>query len=61
MSQATATERQAIPAPRGVRNSATRVVASTLGVYGGLLGLEHGYFETLQGSAWPIHPRLFLQ
>jgi hypothetical protein len=53
MSQATTTGRQAIPASRGVRNSATRVVASTLGVYGGLLGLEHGYFETLQGSVAP--------
>ncbi len=38
MAQATTTGRQAIPASRGVRNSATRVVASTLGVYGGLLG-----------------------
>ncbi len=35
MLQATATGRQAIPAPRGVRNSATRVVASTAGVYEG--------------------------
>ena len=38
MAQATTTGRQAIPVPRGVRNSATRVVASTLGVYGGLSG-----------------------
>jgi hypothetical protein len=33
--------------------SATRIAASTLGVYAGLLGMEHGYFETLQGSVAP--------
>jgi hypothetical protein len=53
MSQTTLTGQEATPAPRGVRNSATRIVASTLGVYGGLLGLEHGYFETLQGGVAP--------
>ncbi len=53
MSQATATERQAIPAPRGVRNSAARIVASALGVFAGLFGMEHGYFETLQGNVAP--------
>ncbi len=30
--------------------SATRIVASTVGVYAGLLGIEHGFFETLQGN-----------
>jgi len=53
MSQTTLTGQETTPAPRGVRNSATRIVASTLGVYGGLLGLEHGYFETLQGGVAP--------
>ena len=51
MSQATTTGHQAIPAPRGVRNRATRIVASTVGVYGGLLGMEHGYFETLHRNS----------
>ena len=31
--------------------SATRVIASTLGAIVGLAGVEHGFFETLQGSA----------
>lgn len=29
---------------------ALRVTASVFGVYAGLLGMEHGYFETLQGN-----------
>lgn len=37
----------------GQRISATRIVATTIGVVAGLLGLEHGYFETLQGNAAP--------
>ncbi len=53
MSQATPTGHQALPAPRGTRNSATRIVASTVGVFAGLLGLEHGYFEALQGNVTP--------
>jgi hypothetical protein len=52
MSQATI-RRQAIPAPRGVRNSATRIVASTVGMYGGLIGIEHGIGEILQGNVAP--------
>lgn len=32
---------------------ATRIVASTVGVMAGLLSIEHGYFETLQGHAVP--------
>ncbi len=51
--EATPTERQAIPAPGGMRNCATRVVASTLGILAGLLGLVHGYLETLQGNVAP--------
>lgn len=34
-------------------NSATRAVASTLGVLVGLAGVEHGFFEALQGNVSP--------
>ena len=33
--------------------TATRVTASALSIYAGLLGIEHGYFEILQGNAKP--------
>jgi hypothetical protein len=33
--------------------SATRLVASTYGVLAGLAGVEHGFFETLQGNVAP--------
>ncbi len=33
--------------------SATRILASLVGVYCGLLRMEHGYFETLQGNVAP--------
>ena len=33
--------------------SATRIVASIVGVFGGLMGMEHGYFEKLQGNVAP--------
>ncbi len=45
---------QAIPAPRGVRNSATRGVASTVGVLAGLLGVEHPHF--FHGIKWFLIP-----
>ena len=32
---------------------AVRVTAAVFGVYAGLLGIEHGYFETLQGNVVP--------
>jgi hypothetical protein len=32
---------------------ATRIVAASLGVVAGLAGLEHGYFEILQGNVQP--------
>jgi len=32
---------------------AVRMTASAFGVYAGLLGMEHGYFETLQGNVAP--------
>ncbi|MDH5439907.1 MAG: hypothetical protein OEZ48_12085 [Candidatus Bathyarchaeota archaeon] len=39
---------------KSLRNiSATRVVASTLGVLVGLAGIEHGFFEMLQGNVTP--------
>jgi hypothetical protein len=53
MSQATPTGHRPTPAQRDVSNSATRIVASTFGVLAGLLGIEHGYFETLQGNGAP--------
>lgn len=34
-------------------NSATRAVTSTLGVLVGLAGIEHGFFELLQGNVTP--------
>ena len=34
-------------------NRATRVAASIIGVYTGLLGAAHGYLETLQGDVAP--------
>jgi len=33
--------------------SALRATASVFGVYAGLLGMEHGFFETLQGNVVP--------
>ena len=33
--------------------SATRAVASTFGVLVGLAGMEHGFFEMLQGNVTP--------
>lgn len=33
--------------------NAIRVTASAFGVYAGLLGMEHGYFEALQGNVPP--------
>jgi hypothetical protein len=32
-------------------NKATRTIASILGAYAGVLGIEHGVFETLQGNS----------
>lgn len=34
-------------------NRATKAAASILGIYAGLLGMQHGYFEILQGSTAP--------
>jgi hypothetical protein len=53
MSQATPTGHQPTPAQKSISNRATRIVASTFGVLAGLLGIEHGYFETLQGNVAP--------
>jgi hypothetical protein len=53
MSQATPTGHQPISVQSGISNSATRIVASVFGVLAGLFGIEHGYFETLQGNGAP--------
>ena len=34
-------------------NKATKAAASVLGIYAGLLGMLHGYFEIQQGNAAP--------
>ena len=34
------------------------VTASAFGVYAGLLGMEHGFFETLQGNVVPKSVRI---
>src|SRR4030042_1816530 len=34
-------------------NSATKVVASTIGVFSGVAGMVHGFFEMLQGNVTP--------
>jgi hypothetical protein len=41
------------PAPEGVQNRATRVVALTLGVLAGVLGVIHGSFEIHLGNGDP--------
>ncbi len=39
--------------PDGRSSSATRVVSSTIGALVGFFGIEHGFFETLQGDTVP--------
>ena len=34
-------------------NKATRIAASALGVYAGLLGMAHGLYEVLRGEFRP--------
>jgi hypothetical protein len=53
ISQATPTGHQPTLAQSRLSNCATRIVASVFGVLAGLLGIEHGYFETLQGNVAP--------
>ncbi|HVN94621.1 MAG TPA: hypothetical protein VMT38_13055 [Terracidiphilus sp.] len=33
--------------------------AAVYGIYAGMLGVEHGFFETLQGNRAPAHVRIF--
>ena len=40
---------------RGGMRRSTRVASSFLGVYAGLLGATHGFFETMQGHRAPDH------
>lgn len=39
--------------PSTVLPSAIHVIASTVGILCGISGMEHGFFETLQGSVAP--------
>ena len=41
-----------------VGRNAVKTTASTFGVYAGLLGIEHGFFETLQGNVAPKSLRI---
>lgn len=41
--------------------SATKIVASTLGILAGLFGMEHGFFEILQGNIVPTEAPLGLE
>ena len=34
--------------------NATRILATTIGVICGISGLEHGFFEALQGNVTPV-------
>lgn len=43
----------------GEKQSALGWSAAVYGIYAGLLGVEHGLFETLQGSTAPAHLRIF--
>ena len=43
--------KDALSSPHQLR--ATRVIAATAGVLCGISGLEHGFFETLQGATAP--------
>jgi hypothetical protein len=54
--ESTILEKKGTPATGGMRNSKARVVASTLGILAGLLGLIHGVFEILQGNVAPNVP-----
>jgi hypothetical protein len=47
--------RQETGAPKGIHNRATKGVAACFGVFAGLLGVEHGFFEMLQGPVVPGH------
>jgi hypothetical protein len=46
-------ERLSVPSQQKPPISATRAVVSTLGVLVGLAGIEHGFFELLQGNVTP--------
>ncbi len=41
------------------RRSAVAVTAAVYGIYAGFLGLEHGFFETLQGNTAPEHLKIY--
>jgi hypothetical protein len=39
--------------------NAVGLTAGIYGIYAGILGVEHGFFETLQGNTAPAHLRIF--
>ncbi len=43
----------------GKERSALGWSAAVYGIYAGVLGVEHGFFETLQGNTAPAHLRIF--
>jgi hypothetical protein len=40
------------------KQDAVGLTAGVFGIYAGFLGMEHGFFETLQGNAAPAHLRI---
>jgi len=51
-------ETNVVLAPEGLQNSATRTVATALGILAGLIGLLHGLFEMPQGIVSP--PEIYI-
>src|ERR1700730_17388585 len=47
------TRKNRLPSGKGELVSGTRAAASIIGVVAGLVGIYHGYNETLQGSTAP--------
>ena len=41
------------------KRSAAAVTAAVYGIYAGFLGVEHGFFETLQGNTAPEHLKIY--
>jgi hypothetical protein len=41
------------------KRSAVAVTAAVYGIYAGFLGVEHGFFETLQGNTAPEHQKIY--
>jgi hypothetical protein len=41
------------------KRDAAGITAGVYGIYAGVLGVEHGFFETLQGNAAPTHLKIY--